>query len=109
MVIVWQEVLDLERVPADAYEELYAKALHQIAKTQADGRKAPELNAMLLSSCWVGDAELRWKHAPRPTMIQGHEIDRCRYCLDTGWEYVKQSLPREVARCRCGRIPGRKF
>jgi len=110
MAPVWIEILDSERVPADAYEELYTKAMHRIGSLQGEGKKPPDFNAMFLASIWIGDAELRWKYAPRrPTMVQGHHIDRCKHCLDTGWEYVKESFPREVARCRCGRIPGQKF
>ena len=110
MILVWMEILDNERIPDSAYEELYTKAMHRIAQIQADGKKPPDFNANLLASVWLGDSELRWKHYPRPSWnaLKG-EIERCQYCLDTGWEYVKQSLPREVARCRCGKVPGRKF
>ena len=110
MVDVWVEILDQERVSVDAYQEIYSKALKQIAKATADGRKPPEFNAMLMASVWVGDSELRWKYAPRANQIMANsELERCKHCLGTGWEYVKESYPREVARCRCGKIPGQKF
>lgn len=110
MVSVWIEILDSERVPESAYEDLYIKAMNQISKIQASGKKAPEFNANLLASIWIGDKELQWKHAPRrPDLIADSELVKCRYCLGTGWEYVKESYPREVARCRCGKIPGGRF
>jgi hypothetical protein len=110
MAPVWIEILDSERIPADAYEEVYIKAMKQIAKTSAEGKKAPDFNATLLASVWVADPELRWKYAPRANQLMADsELEKCKYCLGTGWEYVKESYPREVARCRCGKIPGQKF
>jgi hypothetical protein len=110
MAPVWIEILDAERIPVGAYDDLYTKAMHRIARVLADGKKAPEFNATLLTSVWLGDSELQWKHYPRPSWnaISG-EVERCQHCLGTGWEYVKESFPREVARCRCGKVPGRKF
>jgi hypothetical protein len=108
MAPVWIEILDAERIPSNAYEELYIKAMRQIAKIQADGKKPPEFNATLLTSIWVGSSELRWKYYPMPNQIvAGSELVVCKYCYNSGWEFVKESFPREVARCRCGKIPGR--
>jgi len=107
---VWIEIFDNERIPVSAYEELYTKAMHRIGSLQGEGKKAPDFNAMFLASIWLGDAELRWKYHPRPNQLMAEsELERCKYCLGTGWEYVKESYPREVARCRCGKIPGQKF
>ena len=107
MAAAWVEILDSERIPETAYEALYSGAMRKINAVIADGKKAPDFNANLLASIWRGDRDLRDRFTPRTGYTLGGMSGGCSRCLGTGWEYMKETYPREVARCRCGKIPGR--
>lgn len=106
MAAAWVEVLDSEKIPETAYEALYKGAMRKINAVIAEGKKAPDFNANLLASVWKGDRDLREMFTPRVTHNIGMSSGGCSRCLGTGWEYMKTTYPREVARCRCGKIPG---
>lgn len=106
MAIAWIEILDSEKIPETAYEALYKGAMRKINAVIAEGKKAPDFNANLLASVWKGDRDLRETFTPRVSHNIGMSSGGCSRCLGTGWEYMKTTYPREVARCRCGKIPG---
>lgn len=107
MTMAWVEILDGERIPDSAYDDLYNASMRKINAMVADGKKAPDFDANLMASMWRADRELRDRHAPRPLSIVGSMSGGCSRCLGTGWEYMKEMYPKEVARCRCGKISGR--
>ena len=107
MAAAWVEILDAEKIPETAYEALYNGAMRKINATIADGRKAPDFNVNLLASVWKSDRNLRDEFTPKSTYLIGSMGAGCSRCHGTGWEYVVETYPREVARCRCGKIPGR--
>ena len=106
MTMAWIQVLDLERIPDTAYEAIYNGAMRKISSMVADGKKPPDFDANLMASIWRGDRDLREMFTPRVTHNIGMSSGGCSRCLGTGWEYMKTTYPREVARCRCGKIPG---
>lgn len=107
MTVAWIGILDLERIPEGAYEALYKASMRKINALVADGKKAPDFDANLMASMWKADRDLRDLYTPRTGYLIGAVAAGCSRCLGTGWEYMKETYPKEVARCRCGKIPGR--
>lgn len=107
MTMAWVEILDLERVPESAYEALYGAAMRRVNALISDGKKAPDFDANLLASVWKADRDIRDQYTPRTGVVVGSMSGGCSRCLGTGWEFMKKTYPTEVARCRCGKIPGR--
>jgi hypothetical protein len=106
MITAWMEVLDLERIPYTAYEAIYQKTMATISRTIADGKKVPDFDANLMASIWKGDRDLRVRFTPQSGYLIGSMAAGCSRCHGTGWEFMKETYPKEVARCRCGKIPG---
>lgn len=107
MTMAWIQILDLEKIPETAYEALYNATMRRINGLVADGKKAPDFDANLMASMWKSDRDLRDRFTPKSSYLIGSVAAGCSRCYGTGWEYVKETYPREVARCRCGKIPGR--
>jgi hypothetical protein len=106
MSAAWVEILDSERIPETAYEALYNGAMRRISAIIADGKKAPDFDANLMASIWKGDRDLRVRFTPQSGYLIGSMAAGCSRCHGTGWEFMKETYPKEVARCRCGKIPG---
>lgn len=97
MVGVWIEVLDTHRIPANAYDRLYAKAMEVRTLRIAEGRECPDFNANFLASLWLSDRSLRAE--PTQDAKQLETTLKCVLCNGTNWKPVISDKYSTVVRC----------
>lgn len=85
-IVSWVRVLDRDGIPANAYHELYERALKTRAMAIQDGRDLPRMGAELLLAGWIGNHGLNRERRNRPgvdLLEMPKTAPSCMACLDT--------------------------
>jgi hypothetical protein len=91
-VQTWFEILNTEKIPPAAYDELYRRACSFQAAVIQSGREAPEMSAQLMLACWIGEngllAEIKRHEIEARNRLPETAKSQCVRCFGTGMEYV---------------------
>lgn len=93
---VWIDILDTEYVPADAYGELFKRAISANAIKRSKGESPAEITPEYLLSFWIGSSGLRIEREGE--FGDDGRVD-CEICCGTGWRQVGDGNDRGVIRC----------
>jgi len=93
---VWIEILDTANVPADAYGELFKRAISANAIKRSKGENPAEITPEYLLGFWIGSSGLR---SEREGKLDDSQRVDCRQCSGTGWKQVEGDGQKGVVRC----------
>lgn len=85
----WVHVLDRDGVPANAYCELYERALRTRAMAIQNGRDIPRMGVELMIAGWLGENGLmrerqKGTNKYRDLLNEPRYEPKCDRCMDTG-------------------------
>jgi hypothetical protein len=86
----WAEILDIYKIPAERYEQLYRRAMElRIARLQ-NGLDCPQFTAELLAACWIGgnglQKELEQERINAGRTLGANAASICKHCFGSGWQ-----------------------
>ncbi len=85
----WVNVMDSERVPATAYNELFVRALKLRASLFAQGKQPPDMGIELMLACWETLAkEIEERRINEKRYLPETAVSDCPRCLGLGREFV---------------------
>ena len=106
-VQTWFEILQTEKVPENAFDELYRRACQKQAVALGSGKEMPDMSAQLMLSCWIGDFglrnEIRQREFDSKKFLPSTAESICIRCDGTGLETIHSDNGRNL-----GRRPGCK-
>jgi hypothetical protein len=87
----WFHVLESERVPAKAYNELFDRALKLRALRISQNQSVPDFGVELLLACWEGEnglrRELRQREIDAGRTLTANAPSKCPHCFGGGMRY----------------------
>jgi hypothetical protein len=99
----WLDILDAEKVPHDAYAELYKRALVTRATQLANGRQVQNFGVEYLLAEWVGPSGLRseWHELAihRGRTLPEFSSAGCEFCHGSGFRPIGESRTAGVKKC----------
>lgn len=100
----WANVLDSERVPPEAYNELFNRALQLRALMFSQGKDAPKFGVELMLACWIGPnglrSEARQREIGQDRTLTANAESVCQHCFGTGWRRTEDGYGvGTVSRC----------
>lgn len=89
---VWFEAFTSFRIPADAYDALYKRAIEVRANELQRGNTPPTFGAELMISCWTGAnglrAEIEERRVRDGRTLTENAASQCVKCFGSGHEYM---------------------
>jgi hypothetical protein len=90
----WVHILDAEKIPAEAYGELFERALSLRALAIAQNKNLPNFGAELLLACWMGEnglcREMEQRRINSGRYLGDNAASVCRHCHGSGWRTIKE-------------------
>ena len=90
-IIIWAKVLDRYKIPFEAYEELYLRAVDLRQSRLNQGLEMPNFSAELLIASWTGEhglqREIEKRRIAEGRTLSGNAETQCPRCFGMGLEY----------------------